>query len=139
MGVPSGVPSYMLEDLCLWFTDDRMFCGKESLIQVTSVSRSTINDQRLASQRVNGQHRWTIGQRAVGGRSMTAHAAGQRAVGGRSVTAHAAGQRAVGGQSMAAQSDYRQLRGGLIALPRRWPPLDHLYKWVLSPLFYNTS
>ena len=38
MGVPSGVPSYMLEDLCLWFIDDRMSCGKESLIQATSVS-----------------------------------------------------------------------------------------------------
>ena len=81
MGVPSGVPSYMLEDLCLWFIDDRMSCGKESLIQATSVSRP-VNGQRLASQRVNGQHRWTVGQRAVGGRSVTAHAAGQRAVGG---------------------------------------------------------
>ena len=136
MGVPSGVPSYMLEDLCLWFIDDRMSCGKESLIQATSVSGrpgqrpswSTVNDQRLASQRVNGQHRWMVG-----------HAAGQRAVGGRSVTAHAVGQRAVGGRPVAAQSDYRQLRGGLTALPRRWPPLEHLYKGVLSPLFYNTS
>ena len=85
MGVPSGVPSYMLEDLCLWFIDDRMSCGKESLIQATSVSRgpgSTVNGQRLASQRVIGQHRWMVGQRAVGGRSVTAHVAGQKAVGG---------------------------------------------------------
>lgn len=117
MGVPSGVPSYMLEDLCLWFTDDRMSCGKESLIQATSVSGGQ-------QSTVNNQHRWTVGQRAVGGRSVTAHAVGQRAVGGRPV---------------AAQSDYRQLRGGLTALPRRWPPLEHLYKGVLSPLFYNIS
>ena len=131
MGVPSGVPSYMLEDLCLWFIDDRMSCGKESLIQATSVSgRSTVNGSS-----VNGLTHQSMGNAPVnvGGRSVKGRG------GGRSVAAHAVGQRAVGGQLVAAQLDYRQLRGGLTALPRRWPPLEHLYKGVLSPLFYNIS
>ena len=33
--------------------DDKMSCGKESLIQATSVSRGPINGQRLANQQVN--------------------------------------------------------------------------------------
>ena len=70
MGVPSGVPSYMLEDLCLWFTDDRMSCGKESLIQATSVSggpgRSTVNGSPVNGSMVNIDGRSVKGQWAVG-------------------------------------------------------------------------